>query len=172
MKFTKQMDRNKILSALFLLALTLVLLAYIKFSFSEDLDCYVDAKNRLNFQQTITQYIAQTKQSLEKSVQNEQKNLGFLQKRVDEKILKEVLKHFMQGFFVKKISQKQEDKFIQTRYYVEGIILSPKNFYEMIDFFAKNDYPIKVEYPIDFKREKDSIKIDFVLTVYQAAQAS
>ncbi len=169
MKFTKQVDRKKIISALFLLLLTLFLVAYINFSFNKDLNRYVEAKNRLNFQQTVTKYIAQTKQSLEKSMQNEQESLGVLQKKVDEKVLKELLKHFLQGFFVKKIAQKQEEKFVVTRYYVEGIILSPKNLYDMIDFFGKNDYPIKIEYPIDFIREKDAIKIDFVLTVYQPA---
>ncbi len=45
-------------------------------------------------------------------------------------------------------------------------ISSPKNFYDFLDAVNKSDWIIAVEFPINFKRDKEMIKSNFTMRVY------
>ncbi len=168
MQYIKSIDKPKIVSLLLLLLFTVAILGYIFLYFNKDLDRYVEAKKRLNFQKTITRYVAQTKESLQKSIANE-KNRATLGKQIDEKMLRDVVAHYIHSFYLKKLPSHTQDGLLIERYYVEGMVTTPADFYALVDFFAKNDYPVQLQYPIHFAREKNSVKIDFVLAVYRLA---
>ena len=59
-----------------------------------------------------------------------------------------------------------ENDFLKTVYYINAFIKSPKNFYDFVDALKKYKNVIKVYFPIDFKKEKDKIKITLKIEYY------
>ncbi len=64
---------------------------------------------------------------------------------------------------------KVEDEFSVYEVNTTSHISSPKSFYDFLDSINKSDWIIKVNFPINFKRDGDMILSSFTMRVYKVA---
>lgn len=81
-----------------------------------------------------------------------------------QKDIKPLLEMFGDNIEIKEISKKS-GSVKKIQYSVKLDIKSPKDFYSFLNYIDANFIPIKVEYPIIFKKEK-SLKLRFAMTLY------
>jgi len=67
---------------------------------------------------------------------------------------------------------KIEDEFSVYEVNTTSHISSPKSFYNFLDSINKSDWVIKVNFPINFKRDGDMIRSSFTMRVYKVAKDS
>ena len=68
---------------------------------------------------------------------------------------------------IKKLPNKEKDKFQIYPYLITAKIPSPKNFYEFIDNCKKYKNVIRVYFPIDFEKSNEEINLTFKIEVYK-----
>jgi hypothetical protein len=67
---------------------------------------------------------------------------------------------------------KVEDEFSVYEVNTTSHISSPKSFYNFLDSINKSDWIIKVNFPINFKRDGDMILSSFTMRVYKVSKDS
>ncbi len=67
---------------------------------------------------------------------------------------------------------KVEDEFSVYEVNTTSHISSPKSFYQFLDAVNKGDWMIKINFPINFKRDADMIRSSFTMRVYKASRES
>ena len=76
-------------------------------------------------------------------------------------------KSYMDIIKIKKLPNKEKDKFQIYPYLITAKIPSPKNFYEFIDNCKKYKNVIRVYFPIDFEKSNEEINLTFKIEVYK-----
>ena len=69
-------------------------------------------------------------------------------------------------------TKSKEDEFSVYEVNTTSHISSPKSFYNFLDSINKSDWIIKVNFPINFKREDDMIKSSFTMRVYKVKDSN
>ena len=72
----------------------------------------------------------------------------------------------------KKESKEEEDEFSVYEVNTTSSISSPQNFYDFLDAINKDDWIISVNFPINFKRDAESIRSSFTMKVYGIKEKS
>jgi len=67
---------------------------------------------------------------------------------------------------------KAEDEFSVYEVNTTSKISSPQSFYNFLDAINKSDWMIKINFPINFKRDGDMIRSSFTMRVYKASKDS
>lgn len=67
----------------------------------------------------------------------------------------------------KKVQIENEDNFLVYEVNTTSSIHSPKSFYDFLDAINKGDWIIGVNFPINFKREKEMINSSFTMKIYK-----
>ncbi|MDF1874999.1 hypothetical protein JHD48_04545 [Sulfurimonas sp. SAG-AH-194-I05] len=67
-----------------------------------------------------------------------------------------------------KVLLENEEKFIVYEINTTSQINSPKSFYDFLDSVNKSDWIISVNFPINFKRERNVIRSSFTMKVYKS----
>jgi hypothetical protein len=67
---------------------------------------------------------------------------------------------------------KKEEEFNIYEVNTTSHIFSPKSFYDFLDSINKGDWIIKVNFPINFKRDDDVIRSSFTMRVYKDSNRS
>lgn len=86
----------------------------------------------------------------------------------EQRFIKLHQKHFLSLKIQPKKRLSKEDEFLVYEVNATSSINSPKSFYAFLDAINKSDWLIGVNFPINFKREKDHIKSSFTMKVYRA----
>lgn len=71
-----------------------------------------------------------------------------------------------------KDSKDKEEEFLVYEVETSSQINSPKSFYDFLDAINKSDWIISINFPINFKREVQTIRSSFTMKVYSANRDS
>ena len=95
------------------------------------------------------------------------KIISALQTPFDTKNFILFAKKYMNIIKIKKLkSAAYKKKFIKTAYLVTATIKSPEDFYNFVDNIKNYKNLIRVYFPIDFEKNKESINLTFKIEVY------
>lgn len=87
--------------------------------------------------------------------------------KFDEKRFKKQYKSYFTSLELsKQVEQERQEGFHVYDVNTTSSINSPKNFYDFLDAINKSDWIIKINFPIDFKRDSELIKSSFTIQVY------
>lgn len=84
-----------------------------------------------------------------------------------DRFQKQNQKFFKSLSITKKVQLKDEDNFLVYEVNTTSSIHSPKSFYNFLDAVNKGDWIISVNFPINFKRDKDLISSSFTMKIYK-----
>ena len=87
-----------------------------------------------------------------------------------ERFQKQNKKFFKSLSLSKKVQIENEDNFLVYEVNTTSSIHSPKSFYDFLDAINKGDWIIGVDFPINFKREKEMISSSFTMKIYKTLQ--
>ncbi len=154
-----------------LVMIALIVLLYLFFAFfvMEDVNKLEKLKGKYKLQQTVTSYMQQNNRDLQKSVANLDETIAYMNKPIDKEKLLELFSQFLHNVSIIKIEEKKSKDIIVTTYYVEGVLSSMHSFYDLIESLEQKRVPVRIDYPITFKRLSNrEIGITLFLTLYQA----
>jgi len=75
--------------------------------------------------------------------------------------------HFTSLNLAKRSKEDVEEDFSVYEVNTTSQMISPQSFYNFLDAINKSDWIIKINFPIDFKRDKEQIKSSFSMRVYR-----
>jgi len=159
---------------LFLLMIVFILFTYILADFivMKDLDRNVELKNRYKFQQTLEKYIIQNQKDLQHkytNLKNIENSLIHFEKGVN---LKELVSNYSDVLTFDKRGESMVDKHInEERYVVSARFDSPKRFFQLLQDIHAKGIPLKVGYPVEFKKEGDKVIYSSELYLYRFAKS-
>lgn len=132
-----------------------------------------DMQKKQSIKNEIAQVNLQVK-DLKKSYKQEQESfidltwyrnyLENFESGFSKKDIAPLLNMFGENVDIKEIKNK-DGNVKEIKYSVNLEIKSPKDFYLFLDYLDKHYIPIRVDYPIVFKKEK-SLKLHFIMTLY------
>ena len=126
-----------------------------------------ELKSKYILQKTVTSYVQQNNQDLQRDISDLNETIEYMQKRVDKNSLQNIFSSFMHNITLMKIDEQQKQKLKSVTYYLEARVDSMQNFYDLLKTLMQNKYPVRIEYPLTFKRAGDKIAITLFLTLYQ-----
>ena len=167
----KVLTKPYILTSLLLVVGTGVILAYIFIYFNQDLNTYIAMREKLHFQKKMTTYIMQNTKSMQANVQD--KKAVAVGNMLNDVTIEHIIDYYIHELTIKKVhTASLAQGVVQERFFVQGTIQSPTQFYALVDFITKNSYPLAIDYPIHFVRKGNVIAIDFYITLYRLAPQS
>ena len=153
---------------LVLMSFIIILYAFFAFVVMKDVDTLEKLKGKYKLQKTVTSYMQQNNRDLQKSINNLQETIAYMNKRVDKEVLKYIFSQFLHNVSIIKMDEKKSKDIIVATYYVEGSVSTMQSFYDLIQSLAQKKLPVRIDYPLTFKRFKNEVAITLFLTLYQA----
>lgn len=112
--------------------------------------------------------LAKIEESIDTFESSNKKILNSLTTPYDKEIIEEGLEANIEDVVIKNITESKADRYDVVSMSIEGVINSPKDFYNTIDTLNSSKYIAKATFPISLDRYGDKIKISFMLKVYKA----
>ncbi len=134
-------------------------------TFKKNQALYFETKQ--NYLYIKTQYNQTLKELNELKKQNTHILTAF-RREFDIQNFKKFASSFMQIEKIKKDKTSvYKQNFIKTIYYINANIKSPQDFYNFADALKKYKYVIRVYFPIDFEKNKNSIELKLKIEHYR-----
>ena len=157
---------KKIAPFLIVVGTIAVLYGFFEFVLKSDIEQLAQLQNKYTLQKTVLKFAQENHKNLTEQLQVFAIKPSEIQSRKD---LKNLIAKFLPGAQLSFISiaQKGNDGVKIERFLVQSTIESPKEFYRFVDFVAKRNYPIMVDYPITFRKNATKIELSFFIEIYQ-----
>ncbi len=141
------------------------LYGFFEFILKNDIEQLAQLQSKYKLQKTVLKFAQENHKNLKEQLQE---FTTLPPATISRKDLKNLIVKFLPGAQLSFISITRKDDGIKIeRFLVQSTIDSPKEFYRFVDFLAKHNYPVTIDYPITFRKNAKKIELSFFMKIYR-----